>query len=753
MKAHRGRSLLAAVLTAVGVALTISAGLARAATAPAVVTGAAAPVTDTQATIAGTVDPNGTATTWHVEFGTTTSYGSVTTSSSAGSGDTALDVSALLSGLQVGTTYHYRLVATSSAGTTNGTDATFTTLAPPVPVTGAASAAAPTTVTLAGTVDPRSRATTWVFEYGLGTGYGSITPSRSAGSGNGPVDVSATISGLTPGQTYHYRISATSDVGTAKGADRTFSTGSAPRATTGAASAVGPTTATVAGTVNPLGLDTTWYVDYGTSTSYGSRTALRSAGAGSADVAVSAALSGLKAGTTYHYRVAGSSAAGTGNGADRTFTTVAGPDARTGPASAVTAAGATLTGSVDARGRATTWWFEYGTTTGYGSRTSSKSAVTKVGDQNVSAAIGGLRTATTYHFRLVATNDAGTTTGSDQSFSTGTPPVPSTGAALVSAGGTVTFAGVVQPNGVPTSWWFEYGTSTGYGTRTPTRSAGSGSAATTVAESVTNAPAGSLLHYRLVVSSDAGTSAGKDASVRVGAQPAALTGATAAVTAGGGTVTGMVTPNGLATTWWFDYGPTQSYGSHTSPVVASGGAAEVRALITGQREGAVVHYRLVARNAAGTSTGADRAFLTPALPRTPSGQPVRCTITGTPGRDVLRGTSHKDVICGLGGDDVIYGNGGSDVIYSGDGNDVVYGGDGNDVIFAGVGDDRIDGGYGNDTIDAGPGNDTVLAGPGRDTVVAGSGQNSVNGGPGLDCAVVRGGQTALVSAGVCPKRR
>ena len=76
-----------------------------------------------------------------------------------------------------------------------------------------------------------------------------------------------------------------------------------PSAITGPVTSVGPTTATATGTVNPNGQATTWYVEYGTSTSYGTKTANVSAGSGTANTAVSASLTGLTAGTTYHYRV------------------------------------------------------------------------------------------------------------------------------------------------------------------------------------------------------------------------------------------------------------------------------------------------------------------------------------------------------------------------------------------------------------------------------------------------------------------
>src|SRR5579864_7897519 len=95
---------------------------AVAASTPTVTTGPVTAIGPTTATVAGTVNPNGAATTWHVEYGTTTGYGSETPSINIGSGTSAVSVSADLSGLKPGTTYHYRVVATNGAGTTQGSD-------------------------------------------------------------------------------------------------------------------------------------------------------------------------------------------------------------------------------------------------------------------------------------------------------------------------------------------------------------------------------------------------------------------------------------------------------------------------------------------------------------------------------------------------------------------------------------------------------------------------------------------------------
>ncbi len=100
---------------------------------PSVTTGTASSVTDSQAELLGTIDTLGASTTYHFEYGLTSSYGSripVSVEAAAGSSRTPRVVSRIISGLQSGTTYHFRLVATNSVGTSFGADRTFTTAGP-----------------------------------------------------------------------------------------------------------------------------------------------------------------------------------------------------------------------------------------------------------------------------------------------------------------------------------------------------------------------------------------------------------------------------------------------------------------------------------------------------------------------------------------------------------------------------------------------------------------------------------------------
>ena len=101
------------------------------------------------------------------------------------------------------------------------------------------------------------------------------------------------------------------------------------------------------------------------------------------------------------------------------------PSATTGAASAVTAGGATLSATVNPHNQATSYRFEYGQTTAYGSTTADQ-AVSPADDSAhaVTAAVTGLAAGQTYHYRIVAINATGTTTGADATFTTA-PPAPS----------------------------------------------------------------------------------------------------------------------------------------------------------------------------------------------------------------------------------------------------------------------------------------------------------------------------------------
>ena len=326
---------------------------------PGATTGAATAITFATATLGGTVNPNGAATSSFFQYGKTTAYGLQTPSVAAGSGTANVAASGAVSGLSASTTYHYRLVAVSTAGTVDGADETFTTPAIPAPhpTTGGARSVTSNSAIVTGTVDPDGAPTTYQFQYGKTAAYGSHTATTSANSGTAAIAVSAALAGLAATTTYHYRLVATSAGGVVTGADHTFKTGTAPKAsaTTGVALQVTQTTAVLSGTVRPDGSPARYYFQYGTSTSYSGHTSVQSAGSSSGAVPVQAPIGGLTPQTTYHFRLVVIGVGGTVVGSDHAFTTTSVPlsiTATIAPDPVGVGGAATITGSLSGSGAA-----------------------------------------------------------------------------------------------------------------------------------------------------------------------------------------------------------------------------------------------------------------------------------------------------------------------------------------------------------------------------------------------------------------
>ena len=390
---------------------------------PAVTTNPATNVAAFSATLNGSVNPRGATTMVHFQYGLTTSYGS-TTPMQTQNGNTVRAISTNISGLLASRTYHFRIVAQNTGGTSFGADRTFTTLTatgPPVVVPKPATLIASFSATLNGSLDPHGLVTTVHFQYGTTTSYGSTTPMQSQ-NGDTYRNIAANISGLNPNTVYHFRIVASNSAGTRFGGDRTFTTltpTGAPVVTTDPATLIASFSARLNAMVNPHGLNTSFHFQYGTTPSYGLTTAPQSR-SGNTFQAVGANVSGLTANTPYHFRVVASNAVGTTMGSDRTFTTLTAtgpPVVITNAASNVTTSSATLNGSLDPHGLPTTVNFQYGTTTSYGSTTPMQSQTGNT-YRNITANISGLTTHTTYHFRIIATNGAGTRMGGDRTFTT-----------------------------------------------------------------------------------------------------------------------------------------------------------------------------------------------------------------------------------------------------------------------------------------------------------------------------------------------
>jgi hypothetical protein len=126
-------------------------------------------------------------------------------------------------------------------------------------------------------------------------------------------------------------------------------TAAAPIAQTTGAVSVGSTTAELRGNVDPQGEDTSYHVEYGTTTAYGNSTPIRTTGAGTVSQFVAEPVTGLTPRTTYHFRVVATNPSGTSNGADQVFVTQASTSGGGPPQFTRAVSAATVSGTVRVR--------------------------------------------------------------------------------------------------------------------------------------------------------------------------------------------------------------------------------------------------------------------------------------------------------------------------------------------------------------------------------------------------------------------
>lgn len=354
-------------------------------------------------------------------------------------------------------------------------------------------------------------------EYGTTTSYGSNAPCDQGQTFANPADVTATLPGLTPESTYHYRFVAKNANGAGYSTDETVVPHWVIGLTTGDATEIGPGTATLHGTLNPTGEDVHYYFEWGTTEAYGHETPASpgaDAGSGNATEEVSVSLEGLlTALTTYHYRVVAVNSLGTSHGFDHTFTTPISllPEVRETVARSVGLTSAALGAEVNPGFGATAFSVQYGTGTGYGARTVISNPFADDGVFHVvQATVGGLEPGTKYHFRVLALNFKGTVRGEDATFTTAVlPKVNLTSASVLGPqAARLSTQVAVNSSSNPTTVHFEFGESMSYGGST-SETAPLGPDGTATAD-VSSLKPGTTYHFRAIASNPFGREIGPD---------------------------------------------------------------------------------------------------------------------------------------------------------------------------------------------------------------------------------------------------
>ncbi|MGL6200576.1 MAG: DUF7601 domain-containing protein [Lachnospiraceae bacterium] len=278
-----------------------------------------------------------------------------------------------------------------------------------------------------------------------------------------------------------------------------------PAAVTSSATSITSTTATLVGTYNTGGVSGSVYFQYGTTTSMTSTTTsttLTSSAATSRSVAVS----GLSQNTTYYYRMVVVVAGITYTGSTLNFTTYGTPAAVTSAASSIGTTTAVLNGTYNTGGYTGTVYFQYGTTTSFGSTTTSTSLTSSTATARA-VTISGLTANTIYYFRMVVVANGTTYTGSTLNFTTYGTPAAVTSAASSIGTTTAVLNGTYNTGGYTGTVYFQYGTTTSFGSTTTSTSLTS-STATARTVTISGLTANTTYYFRMVVVANGSTYTG-----------------------------------------------------------------------------------------------------------------------------------------------------------------------------------------------------------------------------------------------------
>jgi trimeric autotransporter adhesin len=289
---------------------------------------------------------------------------------------------------------------------------------------------------------------------------------------------------------------------------------------------------------------------------------------------------------------------------------------------------AVVTGKVTPNGAQTTYWYEYGETSALGQTTKTQSIGSGFNPIPSPGYITGLRTDTSYFFRLSAQNAYGTVNGQTYSFKTnnnppgqGTAPSATTGGSSNITRTSATVSAQVNPHSSPTTYWFEYGNSVNFGQTSSFQSAGDNNASNALSVSLSGLDPQTKYYFRVNAQNQYGTVNGATQSFTTSgpaatAAPSADTTAASRVASTSVTLNGVVKPNGLATSYWFEYSQDSLLGSiigtvtAQQPVGASASSLAVSANASSLSRNTKYFYRLVAENSSGTTRGNIVSFTT-----------------------------------------------------------------------------------------------------------------------------------------------
>ncbi|OHA83905.1 MAG: hypothetical protein A2937_01800 [Candidatus Yonathbacteria bacterium RIFCSPLOWO2_01_FULL_47_33b] len=283
---------------------------------------------------------------------------------------------------------------------------------------------------------------------------------------------------------------------------------------------------------------------------------------------------------------------------------------------------ATFNGSVTPNGNATSVWFEWGATASLGTQTTHQTFTT---NSTFSQLVSVLNQNTTYYYRAMATNVAGTAEGSIISFKTpacsiasvGSLPTATTNAATNIATNYATLNAFINPNSTnDTVYWFEWGTSTNLGNQTNHYS--QGIAASNMSTSISGLSANTTYYYRAAAQNAQGTVYGSIVSfttsygnTNTGTLPTISTNGATNTSNDYAVLNGYVNPSGSSdTTRWFEWGTSTNLGNQTNHYSQGIAASSFSENLSGLSQNTTYYYRAAAQNSQGVVYGSIVSFNT-----------------------------------------------------------------------------------------------------------------------------------------------
>lgn len=469
--------------------------------------------------------------------------------------------------------------------------------------------------------NPAASPMTIYFEWGPTTSYGQRTQETDVGAG--VEDRSMSISQNLEDGTYHYRAVAVTPNGTIYGQDRPFIMRVAEVAT-GVATVLGRAV-NLSGFVSTPNGPVSVGFDWGATTEYGNHTEDELVSGGRVSYGIVRRIL-VPAPGTYHFSMVATGSGRVARGQDVAFE-VPPPSAVTLPP-LYTPFGARFRGSADTRQFDVRAWFEWGATEAYGNTTAPREIAGSNAEVSVEEAMPDFAAGATYHYRLVVQCGETVTFGPNVTFTIRPPTFEMLAPIIV--GPAANLRALVSAHGAATSARIEWGPTLSYGNISlPQVLSGTD---VLYVQGIGGLQMGANYNYRLLLDAAGETIAGPNRTFTV-PPPTAVT--LAATSSGSsGRLRGAINPRGFTGTYWFQWGPTETYGNVTPSTSFSAGVQEFEVFrdITALQAGTTYHYRLVIASGGNTIFGDDSLLATP-LPS------VRTQLPTTLGRDTtLLGT-------------------------------------------------------------------------------------------------------------------